>query len=498
MSPIQTQPPTRQRKYCVLSTRYSVLGTRKAHSLIELLVVLIIVGVLIAIIVPAVQRSREAARMAQCIHNQAQLAKAVHMHLADEPYGRYPGYRAFGADGTTVIGWAPQVFEYLGRSDLNPTQATYIDVLVCPSNQGPKDQPRLNYVVNGGQPDLDSPADGIFFDHAKDAKVYITKDDFRDGLTNTILLAENLDATQWNVTDETNQCILWPLTAGNEVNKGTGARPSSHHPGGFVAAFADGSVKFMNETQLNDDPAVYVALLTPGGDDAEAVSGGAGGGEGGTGPTDCTGTTGDLFAHWPFENSGGDAGADATGNGFDGLTFGGATVVSDSERGDVLELDGVDDYFGVDTQLDIQGSCYSATVWFKSSVSSARQDILSCHVGTNHGLLIELESASSLRFLHRVPISTGGGTNLYDGSGTYPDSAWHHVAAVKDGSDLRLYLDGVEVATGVDASIYPVDFVVKVGRLKDGSGRFFGGRIDDVRIYGRTLSPVEVATLAGN
>ena len=251
---------------------------RKGHTLIELLVVLIIVGILIALIVPAVQRSRESARQAQCIHNQGQLAKAVHLYLTDDPYGRFPGYRAFAADGATVIGWAPQVFKYLGRSDLNPTQATYVEVLVCPSDHGPKTTPRLNYVVNGGQPDVDSPADGIFFDHAKDARVYITKDDFIDGLTNTIMLAENLDATEWNATDETSQCILWPLVAGNEVNHGTGARPSSHHPGGFVAAFADGSVKFMTETEINDDAAVhtdqsiYVAMLTPGGNDVDAIT----------------------------------------------------------------------------------------------------------------------------------------------------------------------------------------------------------------------------------
>ena len=65
------------------------------------------------------------------------------MHLADEPYGRFPGYRTFAADGATAIGWAPQVFEYLGRTDLDPTQATFVEVLVCPSDQGPQDKPRL-------------------------------------------------------------------------------------------------------------------------------------------------------------------------------------------------------------------------------------------------------------------------------------------------------------------------------------------------------------------
>lgn len=280
---------------------------RHAHSLIEMLVVLIIVGVLIAIAIPAVQRARESTRQAQCVHNQGQLAKAVHMHISEEPYGRFPGYRAFAADGTTVIGWAPQLFANLGRNDLpaDPTQATFVELLVCPSDQGPTNTPRLSYVVNGGQPGTDNPADGIFFDHAKPLgeRVYITKDEFRDGLSNTIMLAENIDATNWNVTDEANQCILWPLTAGNEVNNGVGARPSSHHPGGFVATFADGSVKFMAESVINGDAAVhtdqsiYVALLTPGGND---TTGGAGGGSG-TGDessSDCTYIPGLHAEYW--------------------------------------------------------------------------------------------------------------------------------------------------------------------------------------------------------
>ena len=256
---------------------------RTAHSLIEMLVVLIIVGVLLAITIPAVQRSREAARMAQCISHQAQLTQAVHMYVTAERFGRFPGFRYQATDGgSPEIGWAAQLFGYLGRNDLDPTQATFIETLACPSDQGPRDQPRMNYVANGGQAGTDSPADGIFFDHAKPTaeRVYISKDDFVDGLTNTILLAENLDATEWDVTDEENQCILWPLTAGNEVNQGAGSRPSSHHPGGFVAAFADGSVKFMAESEINDDSNIgtadsyYVSLLTPGGNDANVLDGG--------------------------------------------------------------------------------------------------------------------------------------------------------------------------------------------------------------------------------
>ncbi|MCG8585025.1 MAG: DUF1559 domain-containing protein [Pirellulales bacterium] len=261
-----------------------IRSARHAHSLIEMLVVLIIVGVLVAIIVPAVSRSRESARQTQCIKNQGQLAQAVQMYTINDMRGNFPGYRLQSSDDGSVVGWAAQIFSYLGRNDLDPAQPVYIEVLTCPSDQGPTNQPRINYVVNGGQAEIDSPAEGIFFDHAKPIveRTYITKDDFHDGLGNTILLAENLDATNWNVTDEENQCVLWPLAAGSEVNNGTGARPSSHHPGGFVAAFADGTVKFLSETNFNTDAAlgtvnsVYVAMLTPGGGNVGSAGDGGG------------------------------------------------------------------------------------------------------------------------------------------------------------------------------------------------------------------------------
>jgi prepilin-type N-terminal cleavage/methylation domain-containing protein len=105
--------------------RNDTTSTRRGFTIIELLVCIAVIGILMALLLPAVQMARESARRVQCRNNLKQLSLAVIQHEAT--FNVYPsngwGYLWMSDPdrGTGVKqpgGWIYQILPYVERSDL--------------------------------------------------------------------------------------------------------------------------------------------------------------------------------------------------------------------------------------------------------------------------------------------------------------------------------------------------------------------------------------------
>ena len=204
-----------------------------------------------------------------------------------------------------------------------------------------------------------------------------------------------------------------------------------------------------------------------------------------------------LQGYYTFDNTGDLGNDDSPGGSHDG-TVNGAVTNNDATRGNVLSLDGNDDYVDITGAGALFGSPSDITLSAWVNYSS---------VDTFGGEVISLGNNVMLRVDDAVEGVTGvfydGSTWQYVGSSTsLADGNWHHIAFTFDdaGNAQALYIDGVLAASDTStASIsYTSGSNTRIGaNASDSDNDFdFNGLIDDVRIYDRALSASEIQDLA--
>jgi prepilin-type N-terminal cleavage/methylation domain-containing protein len=193
----------------------------RGFTLIELLVVIAIIGILVALLLPAVQQAREAARRTQCKNNLKQIGLALHNYA--DAHSAFPPVSVLPMD-RTLEPWSAQarLLPFIEQSNLhelidwsvgseftaNPQVCrTRVPIYLCPSEINDRERPTtalvhypLNYSFNEGTWFIYDPVTGEIGDGAFHPNRAFRPAELIDGLSNVLAAAET-KAYQPNLWD---------------------------------------------------------------------------------------------------------------------------------------------------------------------------------------------------------------------------------------------------------------------------------------------------------
>lgn len=200
-------------------------------------------------------------------------------------------------------------------------------------------------------------------------------------------------------------------------------------------------------------------------------------------------TTG-LLSHWTLNETSGTTAADSAGSN-DGTMQGGMSAANDAADGRIdggLAFDGTDD--SIDTGFASDLSTYTVSAWVKADSDPST---------ASYSKITDRDANFSMNWNHMgMPTSC----EHYDGAWRMAGATglkgqtWYHITCTYDGTDIRMYVNGVEASSVAAAAPVSTPASILIGaHLSWAPDAFFAGVIDDVRLYNRALSATDVMAL---
>jgi hypothetical protein len=202
-------------------------------------------------------------------------------------------------------------------------------------------------------------------------------------------------------------------------------------------------------------------------------------------------------ARYTFDESGGTAVVDQTGNGWDAILVGGATRVQ-GVNGNAVRLSGDGQYTALPAGIVWNMYDFTLAAWVWLDSPGAAQHLFDFGTGTAGNMyLTPLSGTGAVRFA----ITTNGpnAEQRINGTAPLPVAEWVHVAVTKSALVGTLYVNGVQVGQNPNIGLYPARLGNTannwIGRSQNPADPFFSGLVDDFRIYQRGLTVAEIDEL---
>jgi arabinan endo-1,5-alpha-L-arabinosidase len=180
---------------------------------------------------------------------------------------------------------------------------------------------------------------------------------------------------------------------------------------------------------------------------------------------------------------------------YNGTLVNGAAITNDPVMGNVLSLDGISQYARLANPV---ANASTFATWVKWYGGANWQRVFDFGAGTGQYFFLT-PSASDGNMRFAITTNGDGAEQQIEAPMPLPTNSWCHVAVTLDGTRGLLYLDGQPVATNSNLTIRPWQTLASsnyVGKSQFPADPTLHGRISSFRIFGRALSPAEIAAIA--